>query len=1155
MTLEHTTTSTCARWIAIAAMAVGLVAISAAPGRAQGNYPVEKYGKGSLIIPMDICHQFTGKNAKPQYRKKPICQCPTGPRYGDDGILKAYGLVYRLLENGVMVSFIINDKKTRIDGNDMSVYHPTQPARMYDRRTGGTTQFYRGSCGSPVVNGQRYINYWGAPFVIPAAGGNALKAMKLIKDGSPGVNGRGRFDAATFSTVDVHVAMADFDAPTARKSKAPPRPLALLDLGLGGAGGSTGAGVNILVNYLNLAGLNAPGAAGSACNPGSIYGIFRRDSDFTTNDCLRKGDYFTLWAPHWTPNGEDYEGVIRKIAEFTDAGGGFFAECAAIATLEGSVVETRTSQCNACYFYWSIWDPFNSDQVGSRAGHFMMTNGLIRNGVNTSYASSAQTSTDGFVYRDLGSPFVQKGGMSMKNFSGSHTHDWMPAACPGCVNNYVFVGGVPGPSRYKSGVVRLVSTCADNDYNAATGKCRRSPDDPVSAYRSMRSNWDYFTFRWKDNDPNKGPIFYLGGHRYTADSPAGVRLVLNTLLNLEALVTDEENPSTPREIVRSGPMILPLQGINTFLQGTKIVYEGTDEARTTFGSAAEDAATFLFPYRVGHLRAFNADQMASNDPTDYASLGTPLWDVADKLPPPRPAGCSTLGACRYLFTHTGTGTETLTVPFDLANLNRFGGALGIAGTTNRKTLVSLIHQGRKDPQGGRLAAVGAIDVSTMAVIQPSPLAGSPTRPTMIYAGGLDGMIHAFCAVNNAPPCDDAGKELWAYIPRTQLPLLRKNQQAIQGSPVVTDVFGDFNNSGLREWRTIMVVTTGSGDPARSSVAPAVIALDITDPTRPAVLWEVTTPSSRGSSELGQSLRVSLGPVLTAGQLHTAAFVVSNNGGTGPAGIYVNALSLETGAPIWSRPFVHDYPAPRNPGNPRVPKTGIPGGLALVDIDGRGSVTHVLVPTLYGELFSLDATDGTNRNPGPLFSFSNDFHPIGYPPTIFRKSASSPFYALVLSSDYIDDVNKVWLRAGDNHYAVAVKIDAGSTPLNERGADTPDRPFVIDLGVDQHGGAQAVVAGDEIIIVTSDQDINNLQFGTGSGKLIRRDIGTGQTQSYTLQTAGAASPNVDVSQGQVFVAGADKAIKVDVSNNFDPTGHTAELGFKVKVGRRLWLMVD
>ena len=341
------------KWISIAGIVLGLLVASATDSHA-GSNPIENYGKGSLVIPMDVCHQFTGKNSKPQYRKSPRCYCPTGPKFGDDGILKAYGLIYRLLENGVIVSFVINDKKTRIDGDDMYIYDAAEPARMFDRSTGGTTRFYQSSCDSPVSNGKHFLNYWGASFVIPAAGGNALKAMQLIKDGSPGVNGRGKFDPSTFATVDVHVAMADFQAPTYRKSKAPPRPLALLDLGSGGGGGANGAGVNILINYLALSGLNEPGTAGTACKPGTIYGIFDRDTDFTTNDCLRKGNYFTLWAPHWTPNGEDYEGVIKKIAEFTDAGGGFFAECAAIATLEGSVVETKTSRCTACYFYWSV---------------------------------------------------------------------------------------------------------------------------------------------------------------------------------------------------------------------------------------------------------------------------------------------------------------------------------------------------------------------------------------------------------------------------------------------------------------------------------------------------------------------------------------------------------------------------------------------------------------------------------------------------------------------------------------------------------------------------------------------------------------------------------------------------------------------------------
>ncbi len=79
----------------------------------------------------------------------------------------------------------------------------------------------------------------------------------------------------------------------------------------------------------------------------------------------------------------------------------------------------------------------------------------------------------------------------------------------------------------------------------------------------------------------------------------------------------------------------------------------------------------------------------------------------------------------------------------------------------------------------------------MAVATPSPITGTvagvtgAARPTMISVGADDGMQHAVCAnVVAGTGCDVAGRELWAFMPRVQLPLLRSNKQSLEGSPHV-----------------------------------------------------------------------------------------------------------------------------------------------------------------------------------------------------------------------------------------------------------------------------------------------------------------------------------------------------------------------------------
>src|SRR5262249_9548253 len=91
------------------------------------------------------------------------------------------------------------------------------------------------------------------------------------------------------------------------------------------------------------------------------------------------------------------------------------------------------------------------------------------------------------------------------------------------------------------------------------------------------------------------------------------------------------------------------------------------------------------------------------------------------------------------------------------------------------------------------ARLGRADRSTPVVVGTSALANS-SRPTMIYFGALDGMIHAVC-VEAVTPCTSAGQELWAFIPGGQLSSLWQNKQRIDGSPTALDMYEDFDGDG------------------------------------------------------------------------------------------------------------------------------------------------------------------------------------------------------------------------------------------------------------------------------------------------------------------------------------------------------------------------
>jgi len=111
------------------------------------------------------------------------------------------------------------------------------------------------------------------------------------------------------------------------------------------------------------------------------------------------------------------------------------------------------------------------------------------------------------------------------------------------------------------------------------------------------------------------------------------------------------------------------------------------------------------------------------------------------------------------------------------------------------------------------------------------------RAATVYAASNDGMLHAFDALT--------GDELWAYIPPMVLPDLWQLAQAdyadrhryfLDGALTVADV--KIGNS----WKTILIGAMGKG-------GRGYYALDITEPTRPAVLWNY---SAADNPNLGYS---------------------------------------------------------------------------------------------------------------------------------------------------------------------------------------------------------------------------------------------------------------------------------------------------------------
>lgn len=358
------------------------------------------------------------------------------------------------------------------------------------------------------------------------------------------------------------------------------------------------------------------------------------------------------------------------------------------------------------------------------------------------------------------------------------------------------------------------------------------------------------------------------------------------------------------------------------------------------------------------------------------------------------------------------------------------------------------------------AAMGGIVHSQPAIIPASTLVQDAPigkhRPTVLYVGGLDGMLHAFyvpsdgldtgytgpaatlhnfnLSANDSSASTFTGHtpyngafaapsqpltELWAYIPPGQLPLLKSNNARVDSSPAVTDVFGDFGGTGLREWHTVLVASAGGSNRE-------VFALDITNPLKPVLLWDlesnfenqppfslqfspvrlanddtglntntlaqafqwangchsadagVCTPATfllppqadpgRSVSgvynyyHLGASTSVSAAPMRRNNAPVFAAFMVTNepqdqvNQG---AGIYTFAIDLVTGQKLWefNNPYnLNDDPLAQQNG---LKGNEPPPGVTLFSKAGNAIIDTAYVGDIEGGLWEIDAADGIN----------------------------------------------------------------------------------------------------------------------------------------------------------------------------------------------------
>jgi len=424
-------------------------------------------------------------------------------------------------------------------------------------------------------------------------------------------------------------------------------------------------------------------------------------------------------------------------------------------------------------------------------------------------------------------------------------------------------------------------------------------------------------------------------------------------------------------------------------------------------------SSFIFPGWEGQLRAYDVSAVSftggtnsalrtvSSSDLDAATGRTVVtgaeiyWDAGQLLNDRDPDS-------RTLYTATRAG-GTLTNPLVRQNFTR----------ANVADLAWFLQDVNNDNAGlidfirgkDRYWKMGDVNHSTPVVVGPPSedpaymgagyaefAQAYASRQKVLYIGANDGMLHCFDTAT--------GEELWGFIPYNLLRKL-KNMYAVDatnntryfthdvyvdGTPSVADV--QINGA----WRTVLV--TGQGPGSGSTLAGGLNyywALDITDPTNPQPLWEITHRDSRNAITMGETWSVpAIGKVNQSGTLHWVAFMGSgydNDPAADLAGRNFYVVRIDTGA-LLRTVQVNQVNTASLTGTrsayvyPNI-KTAIVASPTAIDTDRDGLINSVYVGDLDGRLYRMDVTQ-TNPSNWALTAIYTDYlyYPIITKPAVW-----------------------------------------------------------------------------------------------------------------------------------------------------------------------------
>jgi type IV pilus assembly protein PilY1 len=261
-------------------------------------------------------------------------------------------------------------------------------------------------------------------------------------------------------------------------------------------------------------------------------------------------------------------------------------------------------------------------------------------------------------------------------------------------------------------------------------------------------------------------------------------------------------------------------------------------------------------------------------------------------------------------------------------------------------------------------------------------AGYLARKPMLAIGANDGMAHVFDATIGAT---DSGKEIFAYVPDSimaNLPALTsptytssgQHKYYVDGSPVASDVYIDVDADTDKEWRTVLIETTGAGGKGLfaldvSFIDPAFDDYSTTETafTSNRVLWEINTTLAPTATDLtddttgnaaghrfgfANHLGLTMGQpsiVRMANGKYAAVFGNGYNSANHVAVLYI--VDIQTGQLIKSI-------------STQTGSAGSPNGLSTpitVDVNGDRVIDVIYAGDLLGNLWKFDVSDDSDTD--------------------------------------------------------------------------------------------------------------------------------------------------------------------------------------------------